>query len=85
MENNTINNRKKHENQFPDQLVRNENSYTTPIEIFNELSINFVILGNRPVQIKLINSVNHIKNVSKVFFFWFDVRELEILNIIKIK
>ena len=42
---NNITYRKKQENYFPHQLDVNENSFTKPVEIVDELSIHFVNIG----------------------------------------
>ena len=81
---NNLSNRKTQEKQFPNQLDINENSFTKPIDIVNNLNNYFANIGLQTGIKKsdAPNTPNKIKSISNSFF-WLDVTEIEIFNIIK--
>ena len=81
---NNLSNRKTQEEQFPNQLDINENSFTKPIDIVNNLNNYFANIGLQTGIKKsdAPNTPNKIKSISNSFF-WLDVTEIEIFNIIK--
>ena len=81
--NNIINKQKKNSH-FPHRLDINQKSYTEPIDIVNKLNTHFSNIGkhNSTKIGSPLNYTDNMRNVSNSFF-WFDVTETEVFNIIK--
>ena len=81
---NNITNRQNKDSYFPHRLDVNQKSYTKPLDIVNKLNTHFSNIGKQ-TSTKTDNSLDYTDNMKNVSnsFFWFDVTETEVFNIIK--
>ena len=82
--NNIINRQNIKDSHFPNRLEVNQKSYTKPLDIVNKLNTYFSNIGKQ-TSTKTGNSLDYTDNMKNVSnsFFWFDVTEIEVCNIIK--